>query len=394
MRFPGFSGEWKNRKVSDLLDFFPTNSLSWDQLEYDIDSIQNLHYGLIHVGLPTSVNLKHVKLPCIKNEFIPRSYELCKKGDVAFADASEDSNDVAKAIEFTDLDNKKVVCGLHTIHGRDRENLTISGFKGFAFASPAFHNQIKRIAQGTKVFSISNKNFDECEIGIPSKAEQCKIADLFALIDDRIQTQIGAIEDYKRLKGYLIDKLIEQQDCTKKIGDVITQRAERNRKGNDYIVLSVSNQKGFIAQSEQFEEREVASEDKSNYKIVRRDDFAYNPARINVGSIARLTNYDCGIVSPMYICFHAAGGVLPKFLGYFFESSYFATEVDKRLEGSVRLCLSYDGLCDIPIQIPNVEKQKAIIQKLDAVSQKIALEEQCLDLFKHQKVYLLKNMFV
>ena len=224
--------------------------------------------------------------------------------------------------------------------------------------------------------------------------EQHKIGSLLNLIDERISTQIGAIEDYKRLKGYLIDKLIEQQDCTKKIGYVIAQRAERNRNRDDHTVLSVSNQKGFIAQSEQFEEREVASEDKSNYKVVRRNDFAYNPARINVGSIARLTNYDCGIVSPMYTCFHTYETVLPEFLDYFFESRYFAVEVDKRLEGSVRLCLSYDGLCDIPIQIPNVEKQQAIIQKLDAISQKIALEEQCLDLFKQQKTYLLKNMFV
>ena len=229
---------------------------------------------------------------------------------------------------------------------------------------------------------------------IPHLNEQIKIADFFALLDSRITTQIGAIEDYKKQKGYLIDELIEQRGRTMKIGDVIAQRTERNRKNDDYTVLSVNNQKGFIAQSEQFEEREVASEDKSNYKIVRRDDFAYNPARINVGSIARLSNYDCGIVSPMYICFHSDERVLPEFLGYFFESRYFATEVDKRLEGSVRLCLSYDGLCDISIQIPNVENQQAIIQKLDAVSQKIALEEQCLDLFKQQKTYLLKNMFV
>ena len=229
---------------------------------------------------------------------------------------------------------------------------------------------------------------------IPHLNEQIKIANLFASLDTRITTQIGAIEDYKRLKGYLIDKLLNQQGCMMKVGDVIVQKTERNRKGNDYTVLSVSNQKGFIAQSEQFEEREVASEDKSCYKIVRRDDFAYNPARINVGSIARLINYDCGIVSPMYICFHSDETVLPEFLGYFFESSYFATEVDKRLEGSVRLCLSYDGLCDIPIQIPNVDKQRAIIQRLDAVSQKIVLEEQCLDLYKQQKAYLLKNMFV
>ena len=57
LRFPEFHGEWEKCKVSDLLDFYSTNSLSWDQLEYGTDNMLNLHYGLIHVGLPTMVDL-------------------------------------------------------------------------------------------------------------------------------------------------------------------------------------------------------------------------------------------------------------------------------------------------------------------------------------------------
>lgn len=136
-----------------MLDFYSTNSLSWDQLEYNTDELQNLHYGLIHVGLPTVVNLDENVLPNIKKEFLPKNYELCREGDVAFADASEDTNEVAKAIEFVNLSDKNVVCGLHTIHGRDNHNLTSIGFKGYSFASESFHNQIRRIAQGTKIFS-------------------------------------------------------------------------------------------------------------------------------------------------------------------------------------------------------------------------------------------------
>ena len=66
----------------------------------------------------------------------------------------------------------------------------------------------------------------------------------------------------------------------------------------DLQVLSVSNKHGFIAQSEQFEDREVASDDTSNYKVVKKDMFAYNPARINVGSIALYEMDNNGIVSP------------------------------------------------------------------------------------------------
>ena len=199
LRFPEFIEEWEICKVSELLDFYSTNSLSWEQLEYGEKAMMNLHYGLIHVGLPTMVDLRRDKLPNVKEGNMPKNFELCKEGDVAFADASEDTNEVAKAIEFFNLDNKDIVCGLHTIHGRDNKNKTVVGFKGYAFSSSAFHNQIRRIAQGTKIYSISTKNFSECYVGIPSKAEQTKIATLLRLIDERIATQNKIIYKLKSM---------------------------------------------------------------------------------------------------------------------------------------------------------------------------------------------------
>lgn len=111
LRFPEFSGEWEKCKVSELLDFYSTNSLSWEQLEYGTNTMMNLHYGLIHVGLPTMVDLTRDNLPSIKEDNMPKNFELCKEGDVAFADASEDTNEVAKAIEFFNLEGKNTVCG-------------------------------------------------------------------------------------------------------------------------------------------------------------------------------------------------------------------------------------------------------------------------------------------
>ena len=208
MRFPEFHGEWEKCKVSDLLDFYSTNSLSWDQLEYGTDNMLNLHYGLIHVGLPTMVDLSKDILPAIKKENEPKNFELCKEGDIAFADASEDTNEVAKAIEFYTLEDKAVVCGLHTIHGRDKSNKTVVGYKGYAFSSTAFHHQIRRIAQGTKIYSISTKNFAECYIGIPSKGEQTKIAKLLRLIDERIATQSKLIEKLESLIKGIAQKIV------------------------------------------------------------------------------------------------------------------------------------------------------------------------------------------
>nr|WP_315456736.1 restriction endonuclease subunit S [uncultured Prevotella sp.] len=377
------------------MDFYSTNSLSWDKLEYGTNAIQNLHYGLIHVGLPTMVDLDNDKLPNIVSGNTPKNYELCQEGDIAFADASEDTNEVAKAVEFYNLNGKDVICGLHTIHGRDNQHKTIVGYKGYAFSSTAFHQQIRRIAQGTKIYSINSKNFSECYIGIPSKGEQKKIATLLRLIDERISTQNKIIEDLKKLKSAIIE--MEYSHNTKSnlhIGDFIEQTSKRNKDGAIQNVLSVSNSQGFIQQSEQFENRSVASDDTSNYKIVERNSFAFNPARINVGSIARLATFDRGIVSPMYICFRTRDNLFPEYLDYYFESKQFSTEIQKRLEGSVRQCLSFEGLCNIPLSIPTIEVQQQTGKRLSTLAQEIKLEIDFLELLQKQKKFLLYQMFI
>ena len=190
------------------MDFYSTNSLSWDKLEYGTDAIQNLHYGLIHVGLPTMIDLSKDKLPNITNGNTPKNYKLCQEGDIAFADASEDTNEVAKAVEFYKLKGKDVICGLHTIHGRDNQQKTVVGYKGYAFSSTVFHHQIRRIAQGTKIYSINSKNLSECYIGIPSKEEQKKIATLLQLIDERIVTQNKIIDKSQSLIKGIAQKIV------------------------------------------------------------------------------------------------------------------------------------------------------------------------------------------
>lgn len=181
---------------------------------------------------------------------------------------------------------------------------------------------------------------------------------------------------------------------TSHIGDVIEQISKRNKNNAIQNVLSVSNRQGFIKQSDQFENRNVASEDTSNYKIVEQNDFAFNPARINVGSIARLTTFEKGIVSPMYVCFRTQENIAPEYIDYFFESKHFCCEIQKRLEGSVRQCLSFEGLCNIPFSLPSFEMQQRIGKRLFTLGQKIKTETDLLELLNKQKQYLLRQMFI
>ena len=270
----------------------------------------------------------------------------------------------------------------------------LSHYLCYLFLSDKGQKQIDSFQAGGNRQGLNFEQIKSFKFSIPTLAEQKKVSDLLFLIDERIKTQSRAIEDLKQLKAALVEVLYKQNSTNQRIGDVVVQVSTRNRSGYNYSVLSVNNRLGFIEQSEQFEDRMVASEDTSNYKIVIRNDFAYNPARINVGSIARLTSFENGIVSPMYICFHTKKQILPEYLEYFFDTRYFNYEMQKRLEGSVRLCLSWEGLCNIPIAVPSIEEQRKTSKRVSKIVEKIALEEHYLDLLKAQKQYLLEALFI
>ena len=242
---------------------------------------------------------------------------------------------------------------------------------------------------------INSQEYSSFPIYTTSIEEESKIAKLLSLLDERIATQNKIIEDLKKLKSAIIEiEYTPNTKTTSHIGNVIEQISKRNKNNAIQNVLSVSNRQGFIKQSDQFENRNVASEDTSNYKIVEKNDFAFNPARINVGSIARLTTFEKGIVSPMYICFRTQENVAPEYIDFFFESKHFYCEIQKRLEGSFRQCLSFEGLCNIPFSLPSLEMQQRIGKRLFILGQKIKTETDLLELLNKQKQYLLRQMFI
>ena len=252
-----------------------------------------------------------------------------------------------------------------------------------------------RYAQGTKQQNLSYDIIEKFKIAYPTFQEQEKLNKFIALLDERIATQNKIIEDLKKLKSAIIEiEYTPNTKTTSHIGNVIEQISKRNKNNAIQNVLSVSNRQGFIKQSDQFENRNVASEDTSNYKIVEKNDFAFNPARINVGSIARLTTFEKGIISPMYICFRTQENVAPEYIDFFFESKHFYCEIQKRLEGSVRQCLSFEGLCNIPFYLPSLEMQQRIGKRLFTLGQKIKTETDLLELLNKQKQYLLRQMFI
>ena len=393
LRFPGFTDEWKRIKVSDLLDFYSTNSLSWEMLNYEDGDLHNLHYGLIHSGLPTLIDLKRDTLPFVNDTAKPKNYTLCKEGDIAFADASEDTNDVAKAIEFINLEGQQVISGLHTIHGRDNGNKTVVGFKGYAFASSSFHNQIRRIAQGTKIYSISSKSFDEVFISIPNKTEQTKIVRLLHLIDERITTQNKIIEDLKKLKSAIIDRLyseVKGETCT--YSELFTVVTERNSKRTYNKVIAASQEYGMVERESlnlkvQFDEELI-----NTYKIINSGDYVIHLRSFQGGfAFSKLQ----GICSPAYIILRPNDRVEFSYFENYFTSSKFINSL-RLVTYGIRdgRSINVEEWLSMKVTLPSKEEQKRIIRTIQSIQDKVSNEIRILTSLHSQRLFLLRELFI
>ena len=403
LRFPEFQGEWEMCKVSDLLDFYSTNSLSWDKLEYGTTNIQNLHYGLIHVGLPTMVDIDKDNLPNIIDGNVPKNYELCKEGDVVFADASEDTNEVAKAVEFYNLNGKKVVCGLHTIHGRDNKNKTVVGYKGYAFSSMSFHHQIRRIAQGTKIYSINSKNFSECYVGIPSKEEQQKIADLLRLIDERIATQNKIIEDLKKLKSAIIEKVFNGKHSEKlQLNDVgsyirgLTYSSNDVVEHGDTLVMRSNNIiNGSLLDYNNnvvFVNKQMSAEQQ-----LQNGDVVICMANGSSSLVGKSSFYDGSCHSPITVgAFCGIYRSKEPIVKWLFQTNKYRRYIWNSLQGGNGAIANLNGedILNMSFSIPNAPIKDTCVKMLTSVDSALENNMSLCALYTLQKQHLLRQMFI
>ena len=175
-----------------------------------------------------------------------------------------------------------------------------------------------------------------------------------------------------------------------KLKEVIKEVNERNKGEKIKRVLSVTNSRGFVSQEEYFEGT-VHSANISNYKIVRKNQFAYNPSRVNVGSIDILKDYEEGALSPMYIVFEVdTTKLLPDFFKYYFQTNRFFENVKNNTQGSVRNSLSFKALSDFDYLLPPIEEQEKIVEILKTIDSIIEKHESLLE----EKNQFIKSQFV
>lgn len=160
----------------------------------------------------------------------------------------------------------------------------------------------------------------------------------------------------------------------KLLGEFVEEQTERLGQ-NNATIYSVTNDKGFVRSLDLFD-KQVFSADTGNYKRVGFRDLAYNPSRINVGSIAMCNDGDGGAVSPMYVIVRCKSNLFPDYLLYFLKSETGLNQIRHRCEGAVRFQLKFRDLCAIPILMPPLAEQKRILGLLDDADELRKLRDQ------------------
>ena len=216
LRFPEFRDDptWSAPQIADLYGFKRTNTLPRDQLNYETGTIRNIHYGDIHTKFKPLFRVGEEYVPYVNPDASANGFDddaFCEEGDIVLADASEDLDDVGKAIEVVSLDGERVVAGTHTILATRRGSVPVVGFGGHLFQSAAVRIGIKKEAQGAKVYGISAKRISVVLVPIPpTVAEQQKIADCLGSLDDLIAADGRKLEALRQHKQGLMQQLFPQ----------------------------------------------------------------------------------------------------------------------------------------------------------------------------------------
>lgn len=172
-----------------------------------------------------------------------------------------------------------------------------------------------------------------------------------------------------------------------RLGNYIHEYSVRNKLDEDIPVYSVTNSQGFC---KDYFGKEVASKNKTTYKIVPKGYFAYNPSRINVGSVDWQRNEERVIVSPLYNVFYVDSEINHQYLFYYLKSNFALQNIKAVATGSVRDNLKFEMLKEFQIKLLPLEEQNEIVEKLDLITK--IIEEYKAELYKYDE--LIKARFI
>ncbi|EGF6521819.1 restriction endonuclease subunit S [Salmonella enterica] len=421
LRFPEFQDEWKSELMGTIYSFKSNNSLSREDLNYENGFVKNIHYGDIHTKYHSLFDITKEAVPFINiseslNSFKEDSY--CIEGDMIFADASEDLQDIGKSIEIINLNNEKLLSGMHTILARQIRDCLVIGFGAHLFRSKKIRTQIQKEAQGTKVLGLSANRLSKIEILFPAdKAEQQKIADCLSSLDKVISLQIKKIEALQQYKNGLMQKLFpaggetvpelrfggfqnEEAWHSLDLGSCLLKRPEYgvnapavpfSKELPTYLrITDIAENGSFIHEQKTSVAKNVTD---SNY--LKKGDIVLARTGASVGTSYLYNEKDGALVFAGFLI-----RVKPnqKKLNSGFLFQYFKTEqywkwVSLNSARSGQPGINGSEYSALPIVLPSMQEQQKIADCLSSLDELIVTETQKLDVLRTHKTGLMQQLF-
>lgn len=375
--------EWKNVKFSDIFS---------ESIEY-VNNLENIPlYSLTIENGVTPKTERYERSFLVKKD--ENNYKLVRPNDFVYNPMNLRFGALAKSKEKFNV----VVSSYYNVFSvNEKYN---SDFMEYYLKSERMLYLYNSIATGSlkEKQRVHYSQFIELNLPIPSRKEQDGIANVLGKWNKAIILKEKLLKEKQKQKKGLMERLLtgkirlngsNEKVKIEKLKNYIFEVKEKNKDNKETRILSVTNKQGFILQEEQFEHI-VASSNLSNYKIVKKGQFAYNPSRINVGSIDLLTRFESGVLSPMYIVFQCKQDLNSEYLYQFLKSDLFLRYIPKLLQGSVRDSLSFDALEQVKLFIPSLEEQKQIGNLLKIADKEIELLQKEINLLKEQKKGLMQ----
>ena len=395
LRFPEFKDEWDKHVLGDIAEFSKGKGISKSDISAD-GILECIRYGELYTHYGETIS--EVKL---KTNIGADKLVLSQANDVIIPASGETQIDIATA---SCVLRSGIALGGDLNIIRTKNNGVFLSY----YLNSKKKTDIANLAQGISVVHLYPSQLSLLSLNIPSIKEQNKIADFISKTDDKVRLlkkKKFLLEQYKRgITQKIFSRELRFKDESgndfpdwqdKTMGDVTFKVDKRNKANEILPVYSISNTKGFVPQSEQFDGLDSVERgyDIGLYKIVGEETFAYNPARINVGSIGYSGKINRVIVSSLYVCFKTTAQLNDSYLNQFLKTNQFRGSVLKKGEGGVRIYLFYENFSEIPIPIPSLPEQIKIAYFLSALDEKI---NQCLTQIVNTEQYkkgLLQKMF-
>ena len=407
-------GYWSTPEFGNTFSFLKSFSFSREQLtnEKTIDKIQNIHYGDIHATFENEILdfENESRIPFVKDGLLSKKeiedeiFPLLKDGDLIIADVSEDYKGVCNCVELKNINGRKIIGGLHTFVARGDMKKISLGFRTYALINQQVVRELRRIATGISVYSVSKTNLTKVKLPLPPLPEQTAIAQLLSTWDEAITKTHALIAQKEQSKKWLMQNLLTGKKRlkgfkTKWIEYHISQLfkpIDRYVKWDDnekYNLVSIRRRNGGMF----FREPLCGSKiEVKKLKEIKSNDFLISKRQVSHGAWAIVTEkFENGKVSDEYNClaFQDKNKVSSNFWKWYCQlpilTHYaFVDSNGVHIEKSI---FDYNQFKRRIVNIPgSLAEQSIIAQVLQTADTEIQFLKKKLEMLKEQKKGLMQ----